>query len=513
MPRIQDTRELGAAPTLAAIGTVRERIPVPTVVAVPFLVLRSIARQTVMRHPVPWCLAAGAAVVTVAGEWTLALVLAAALLALTSVYVLGRAAAAGASPLPWAVTSVRTMSRRKRIRRTWRAWCLLHGLTSAYTGKPMRRQRRATATPNGLALDCYPGEAARAATDVQGQAYRLAALASVERRVLPTLATAVLGPGRVREVQVRHLSPSVARVYISWTSHLDAPLGPTDIPAPLIGRITIGITTDGTNAAVPAYRSVLLGGEPGSGKSTTLHAYVMDIRRQRIPLRLRVLDPKGGVELSEYDPDRGGSAHVYEQEPRKAPDVLEHMRRGMERRLASMRHRRVTQHVPTEGEPWDLLIVDEMLLLALADDENFQRILAAGRAACYTVVALTQLGLADLLGPSRGLFPVRICMGTRTWQTTDTILGSGATKAGARCHTISLSEQGQGFFFSEEDRGFTRFKCPHIQDPDKARIGAGYLPAGVRYADALQPARLDRRTQPGPIPFDDPEGEPDGDDG
>lgn len=517
MPRIQDTRELGAAPTLASLGTVRERIPVPVVLAVPYLAVRAIARQTVQRHPVPWAVVLLAALVAWGGWhplYTVGLIL---LAALALVGVLAGASAAGASPLPWLRASVTTMSRRKRIRRTWKAWCLLHGLTSAYDGKPMRRQRRATRTPTGLALDTYPGEAGRAAADVQRQAYRLAALASVERRVLPALATYWLGPGRVRDVQVRHLSPSVARIYIGWTDLLARPLGPADLPPPTLGHVTFGITSDGTAASVPYGRSILLGGESGSGKSTTLHTYVMDILRQRIPTRFRVADPKGGVELAEYDPDRGGMAYRYVEDPRRVAAEFGHFRKGMERRLASMRRRGVTQHLPTEDEPGDVFVIDELLLVAMATDkdtgfaDDVIRVLAAGRAACFWIVALSQLGHAEALPIWRNMFPVRICMGTRTWQLTDTILGSGATTAGAKCHLISTAEQGQGYYFSEDTRGFARFKCAHQTDPDKKRIGAGLLPVGVAYSDALPASKPDRRTQPGPIPWDGPDEE--GDDG
>lgn len=517
MPRIQDTRELGSAPTLASLGTVREHIQVPVLLALPWMVGRSVWRKTVGRHPVPWSLALGAVVVAVGGWHDAYLWALYALLALTGIAVLTVVATGGASPLSAAQTSLATLSRRKRIRLTWEAWCVLHGLTSAYTGKPMRRQHWMTATPTGLAFDCYPGEAGRAATDVQHQGYRLAALASVERRVFPRAVGFVLGPGRIREVQVRHLSASVARVYVSWISHLDKPLGPADLPPPTLGRVTLGITPDGLPASVPFGYSILLGGETGSGKSTTLHTYVMDVTRQAIPTRWRVADPKGGVELAEYDPERGGMAYRYVSDPRQVAQEFSHFRAGMDRRMASMRRRGVTQHVPTEAEPADIFIIDELIRVMLAYpagsdlgkqfEQDIIDVLSTGRAACYTVVFLTQLGHAEMLPVWRNMIPVRICMGTRTWQLTDTILGSGATSAGAKCHLISKSEQGQGYFFSEDIRGYQRFKTAHQQDEDKKRIGAGLLPEGVVPMVPLLPVEPDKRTHPGPIPAPDDEGE------
>lgn len=160
----------------------------------------------------------------------------------------------------------------------------------------------------------------------------------------------------------------------------------------------------------------LIIGSAGSGKSTELRTYLHALQREGIPFRLRAFDPKGGMELG----DLRDAAHVYESRPNRWAEFLGSTVEAMQSRQRSLAARgrdKLTRF--TEQDPLDILVIDELLAVVGQRTERVRTaqlgemqagdvlglLLSQGRAAGYTVVALSQLAQKEILGQARALFP------------------------------------------------------------------------------------------------------------
>jgi len=179
--------------------------------------------------------------------------------------------------------------------------------------------------------------------------------------------------------------------------------------------------------------------------------------------------------------------HSYTDRASDAKRLFDEQVDAMEARLRSMRRIRVRKHIPSLAEPHDLMIVDELLLLAKLLKEGAESppgmILTVGRKAAFTVCALSQLPQKDVIGDLRDLFPQRIALAMRSRSMTDAVLGPGAVAAGALAHEIPGSMPGVGFMYSDGTRGYTRIRAALVDDEEADLIARGCLPDGlaVRY--------------------------------
>lgn len=333
--------------------------------------------------------------------------------------------------------------------------------------------------------------------------------------------------------------PSECQIIFEW----DDPLGriftlaeihdrqPTDEHDPL--RIPVAISDSDDLVDINTELSALFVGEPGSGKSSFVWAGLAGFQEKGIPVRLRVIDPAGGVELSALKdagkwvwvtptkeplggdvvrymgsnrrilasalPTGGPPPHLslpkdvlrvcepclrgerpifhvhsYTDRAKEAGTIVENAHTAMFTRLRSMQSRK---HTPTPEHPHDLIIVDEMLLLvsllAKGVESPTGELLTIGRKASHTIWGCSQLPQKDVLGELRDLFPQRFCFAVRNREATDIVLGPGASASGAKAHKITDQMPGVGYRYSHEFRAFTRFRGPKISDKLAIEIANG----------------------------------------
>lgn len=236
-----------------------------------------------------------------------------------------------------------------------------------------------------------------------------------------------------------------------------------------LDSFTATVPLDPTNnrrAILNLNRSVLIGGESGSGKSNMVWKILKGLNDFKIPYRLHVIDPAGGVELQDLE----DSPYLvnYVDRANKADKLIARMRDDMDARLAYMKQNRTRKHAPTIEHPLIVLIIDELLLLSTQLKQGVSsplgELLAVGRKAGFIVIACTQIGQVDTIGRIRDLFPQRICFAVRTSDMADAILGTFATRDGAEAHL--LSRPGEGYVFAEDsnshEKYFERFRSELI---------------------------------------------------
>lgn len=224
-------------------------------------------------------------------------------------------------------------------------------------------------------------------------------------------------------------------------------------------------------SAILLKRHVLIGGDSGTGKSNAVWEIIEALLKYRIPFRATILDPAGGVELADLQDAPFTSKYV--DRPTDADGAIIDFRDRMNERLQKMKQHGLREFDPThesmKGEHWHYMLIDELLLCAAQIKQGvlspLGEILAVGRKAGFLVIACTQLGQKTTLGDFRDLFPQRVCFGTKTSDMTDAVLGTGATLAGAKCHTIE--KVGTGYLWTIKARGYIKFHTRHIKSTQK----------------------------------------------
>lgn len=182
---------------------------------------------------------------------------------------------------------------------------------------------------------------------------------------------------------------------------------------------TIGVTGDRGVGTIrleskSVESSVLIGGQPGSGKSVLLHALICDLVRNYSPteLNLYLLDPKEGVEFTTYA--RGHLPHArvvtIGAPPESTVSILTHLRKEITRRGALFNSTRTPAGTPvdnidsylkvpgTKPLPRVVVIIDEFqALLSGVDDDTAMKVssllgelIRLGRAFGIHMVLATQ---------------------------------------------------------------------------------------------------------------------------
>jgi hypothetical protein len=201
-------------------------------------------------------------------------------------------------------------------------------------------------------------------------------------------------------------------------------------------------------------RNVLLGGEPGAGKSAALSLLVASAALDR-SARLWLLDGKL-VELSAWAPcaQRLTGADVGE-----AIELLRELRAVMEDRYRELLARGQRKIHRGDGLALHLVACDELAFYLSAEDrkqrtafaEVLRDLVARGRAAGVIVVAATQKPAADVVPSAlRDLFGFRLALRCNTPQASDTILGQGWASAGYSAATIAPGHRGVGYLLAED---------------------------------------------------------------
>jgi FtsK/SpoIIIE family len=228
-----------------------------------------------------------------------------------------------------------------------------------------------------------------------------------------------------------------------------------DAPAVSLWKpIPVGVAEDGSEATVLLpERNLLLGGEPGGGKSVALQQ-VMAAAALHPGVHLTLFDAKR-VELTSW---RGCADRFVGPDVNDGIAALEELRDDMDERYLWLegQHRRQIR----QGDPFGLVVVgiDELALFTARGEKKAcgqfsmlaEDLVARGRAAGIIVVAATQRPSHDIIPTSlRDLFAFRWAMRCSTPEASDTILGRGWASQGFSAMNIDAAEAGVGFLLHE----------------------------------------------------------------
>lgn len=231
-------------------------------------------------------------------------------------------------------------------------------------------------------------------------------------------------------------------------------------------------------------RNVLIGGEPGAGKSAALSTLVAAAALDP-SAKVWLLDGKL-VELAVWAPV---AERLAGPDGDQAIALLRELRDVMNARYRELLARGQRKIHPDEGLAPHLVVCDELAFYLTLPDRKQRRefaellrdLVARGRAAGVIVVAATQKPGTDTVPSAlRDLFGFRLALRCNTPQASDTILGQGWASAGADASTVAGGLRGVGYLLAEGERP-VRVKGFYLNDEQVQAIAER---ATARRADA-----------------------------
>ncbi|MEV0803403.1 FtsK/SpoIIIE domain-containing protein [Kribbella sp. NPDC050281] len=235
-----------------------------------------------------------------------------------------------------------------------------------------------------------------------------------------------------------------------------APKGALSIYDP----IYLGLDTRGKRVRVTLmYRNILIGGEPGAGKSVA-QGNIVAHAALCTDVDLVLIDGKI-VELLPYAPV---AKQFVGNDMRKALRVLRDLQTDLDERYLHLARTGRKKIVPGDGFRAKLLCIDELAYFTVTvgtkdQQEEFRvlvrDIVARGRAAGIITVASTQRPSADIVPTSlRDLFGYRLAFRCATDSSSDIILGTGWASQG---HTaVDIEPEALGVGLLRAEGGFPR---------------------------------------------------------
>jgi len=222
------------------------------------------------------------------------------------------------------------------------------------------------------------------------------------------------------------------------------------------------------------YRNILIGGEPGAGKSVALNNIVAHCALAP-DVRLWLLDGKQ-VELGLWAPVADVFVGNDVQHALRALTALQAEMDTRYHALTTAKRRKITR---SDDCPMIVCVVDEIAYFSATvgtrhTQEQFTALLrdlvARGRAAGIIVVAATQRPSADIIPTSlRDLFGYRLAFRCTTDSSSDIILGVGWAKEGHSAKKIDAADRGVGLLLGEGDTP-RRHKSAYLTDADIADL-------------------------------------------
>jgi hypothetical protein len=259
--------------------------------------------------------------------------------------------------------------------------------------------------------------------------------------------------------------------------------------------IPVGVDEDGLPVSVSLpERNVLLGGEPGSGKSAAMSLLVAAAALDP-SVHLWLFDGKG-VDFIHF---WGRARRFVGMDTNEAISALDDLRAVMEYRykqLASSKKRKVERD---DGFALQVVAIDELALftshpdrkLATAFSERLRDLVARGRAAGIVVLAATQKPSTDVVPSAiRDLFGFRWALRCATREASDTVLGTGWATNGFSASEIDPQQRGVGLLLHE---GGIPIRLRSYWLDDKA-------------IEDVMARAIRHRPDEGGYPFEDPEG-------
>jgi hypothetical protein len=367
---------------------------------------------------------------------------------------------------PWLGRQVLAVEHRARLRRRWSRACRMAKLETFNERIPrIMRQRR---MPAGEELRVrLPG--GQCPADLEAVA-------------------GVLAAGlKVREVQIE-ADPDNARYATVRVIRCDPLAGTVAIPWPYLNverlslwePIPVGVDEHGQPVTITLpERNLLLGGEPGSGKSVAA-SLVVAAAALDPDAELTLLDGKQ-VELAIW---RDCAQAFVGPDPAKAIRVLRRVQAEMERRygwLAERSKGRVKRKIDrADGLPLHLVVCDELAFYLNIDDRKqrdelrnlFRDLVARGRAAGIILVAATQKPSGDVIPTAlRDLFGFRWALRCSTRDASDTVLGAGWASLGYDASQIAGDQRGVGWLLAEDGQP-ERLRSYYLADGDLEVLAA-----------------------------------------
>ncbi|RZQ63417.1 FtsK/SpoIIIE domain-containing protein [Amycolatopsis suaedae] len=235
--------------------------------------------------------------------------------------------------------------------------------------------------------------------------------------------------------------------------------------------VHLGIDEYGYSVDTPiVYRQLLMGGEPGSGKSVELNNIVAH-GALSTDCSMWLFDGKE-VELGMW---RDVADVFVGPNITDANKRLRQLQCEMNRRYAELARVNRRKVIATDPVPVILCVIDEVAYYSVTTGTKDQReefmillrdVIARGRAAGIIVVAATQRPSADIIPTSlRDLFGYRLAFRCTTDSSSDIILSVGWAKQGYSAKDIAPEDRGIGLLLAE---GGTprRMKSAYLSDSD-----------------------------------------------
>ena len=278
--------------------------------------------------------------------------------------------------------------------------------------------------------------------------------------------------------QVRCVANPAKRNLVSLNITRDDPFGVEALRCPLLDMqrtslwdaVPVGVNEEGeiVTLSLPE-RNVLLGGEPGAGKSVALSLLVAAAALDP-EVDLWLFDGKV-VELSAWS----ACARVFVgHDVQRAITVLEELTTEMDLRYQELLRRGVRKVTRAEGLRLHVVVIDELALyVAGTDKKSAQRfaellrdLVARGRAAGIIVLAATQKPSTDIVPSTlRDLFGFRWALRCATRDASDTVLGAGWASEGFSASNLNSARRGVGLLLHEGGVP-VQLRTFHLNDDD-----------------------------------------------
>jgi hypothetical protein len=336
---------------------------------------------------------------------------------------------------------VRRWLARARFRRRWDRACRQVWLSNLNDRTP--RVRRLTPVAAGFRLDIVV-PAAVAMAELERNADTLASTMRVQAvRVVPDRQRADRAA-----VTVVHRDPLLE----------DAPTWPLLDAAKcsLWKPVPVGIDEDGGPVTISLpYRNVLVGGEPGGGKSVAV-SQLLAVAALDPGVDLWLLDGKR-VELGVW---RGSAAAFVDTSIDDAINVLHRLQDVIDERLDWLDRQPGVRRKILRGDEQRLQVVvcDEYAFYTTTGDRKqvkefeaaFTDLVARGRAAGVIAILATQKPHGDVISTGlRDLFAFRWALRCTTPQASDTVLGQGWAGKGCNAADLDPASPGVGWLLHE----------------------------------------------------------------
>lgn len=241
--------------------------------------------------------------------------------------------------------------------------------------------------------------------------------------------------------------------------------------------VHLGIDEFGAPVRVPLiYRNMLIGGEPGAGKSALLNALVAHAALS-LDCRLCLLDGKF-VELGQW---RACADAFVGPDITQALSLLSRLQTMMDNRYAYLlgcERRKIT---PQDAFTPYVIAVDEIAYYSATTGDKRQRdefsallrdLVARGRAVGIIVIAATQRPSSEIIPTSlRDLFAWRFAGRCTNDSSSDIVLGHGWAQKGWTANVISPSNPGEGLLIAENGSP-QLIKVAYLDDRTCAAIAA-----------------------------------------